>query len=153
MIMKLFFILSSTILMTGKTAIARFSGQTLVVFGRLTNEVLESVGASLNAISRFNMKNNHISAVSTSKKGCIIHTEPVKLAAITINSGTSVAFNLLIHSAKLADYNGDGFTIDPGMLIRSHDYRWLDCCNIIKQCNIISQGVIPNKGCKCFCLN
>lgn len=114
--MKQLIALFCTVTLLCTASVARVSGQ-VVAIGHVTAEVVESVSASSKAITGFSLKNGDINSKSTINGVAVINSETFSLGAITINSGTSVACNLVVHPANLSDNKGNGFTIDPTMNI------------------------------------
>lgn len=86
---------------------ANVRGQ-VVAIGHASAEVVESVSASSKAVTGFNLNNN----VTAIKDHVNFNTEKLNMGSITINSGTNVACNLVLHSATLSDARGNGFAID-----------------------------------------
>lgn len=95
-------------------AVAKVNGQTVAI-GHATAEVVESVSASLQAVTGLNLKNGYGVTESKLIEQGYLNSETFNLGTITINSGTNVACNLVIHPAQLSDTKGNGFTIDPTM--------------------------------------
>jgi hypothetical protein len=91
---------------------AKVSGQ-VVAIGHATAEVVESVSASSKAVTGFNLNNTTNGTALNDKVN--FSTERLNLGSITINSGTNVACNLVIKSARLSDASGNNFMIDPAM--------------------------------------
>lgn len=89
----------------------------VVAIGHATAEVVESICTSSKAVTSFHL-NVNVNTESTIKEAGNLNPATVNLGVITINSGKSVACNLVIQSAKLSDTKGNGFTIDTTMMIK-----------------------------------
>jgi len=88
-------------LILGFSGIKTVNGQAIAI-GHITAEVIESVSASSLAITSLGLNTNSAGIPST-----------VDLGAITVNSGSSIAVNIVVNSASLADAKGNNFTLDP----------------------------------------
>jgi len=80
----------------------------VVAIGHVTAEVVESISASSKAVTTFNLNN--------SDNAGNLNSGIISMGTITLNSGASVACNLVIRSATLKDNKGNGFTIDPTVM-------------------------------------
>ena len=81
-----------------------------VAIGHVSAEVVESVSASSQAITDFNILNDNTAAQT---EGDDYRFEDIDLGKFNINSGEAVACNIVINPANLSDANGNGLTIEP----------------------------------------
>jgi hypothetical protein len=81
-----------------------------VAIGHVSAEVVESVSASSQAITNFNIKNDNTAAQPTEAN---YHFKHINLGKFKINSGEAVACNIVINQADLSDANGNALTIEP----------------------------------------
>ena len=84
-------------------------GQTVAI-GHITAEVIESVSASSNAVTSFEIETpsaTTLLAASTSPT--------VNLGTMTINSGSSATVNVVLKSATVSSVEGSAFTLDPSL--------------------------------------
>ncbi len=72
-----------------------------VAIGHVCAEVIESVSASTQAVTDL--------SIATAGSGA----SKVDLGVMTVDSGSSVAVNVVVKSATLSDSQGNGFTLDP----------------------------------------
>jgi len=130
--MKLLIAILTIFALLCTTMVGKVDGQ-VVVIGHVTAEVVESVSTSSMAVTSFNLKTNNINATSTINEAGNLLSETISLGSITIKSGTSMACNLVIHSANIKDSNGDKFTINPSLTtLGRSDTRRADGTQTIK---------------------
>jgi len=99
-ILSLMFVVVLTLASAG---VRTCNGQTVVI-GHISAEVIESVSASSQAVTNLALNTNSAGTPST-----------VNLGALTVNSGSNVAVNVVVNSASLSDSQGNGFTLDPSV--------------------------------------
>lgn len=81
-----------------------------VAIGHVSAEIVESVSASSQAITDFNIKNDN---TSPQPAGADWHFEHINLGKFKINSGETIACNIMINSAALSDADRNEFTMKP----------------------------------------
>ncbi len=91
----------ATALILGWSGTNLCSGQTVAI-GHICAEVIESISASTQAVT-------DLAIGATSTGGATT----VNLGAMTINSGSNVAVNVVMKQATVTDSVGNGFTLDP----------------------------------------
>jgi hypothetical protein len=84
---------------------AKVNGQ-VVATGRVTAEVVESVGASAKVITGFDLKNSSIEEYGT------LVTADLNLGTITIHSGKDISCNVVMQPAFLVNAMGNGIEIE-----------------------------------------
>lgn len=77
----------------------------VVAVGHISAEVVETVSASSNVTTDFQLGSN--------PQGDISHPESIKLGSIQISSGIGVACNLTLKAAELRDVQGNDFQAEP----------------------------------------
>ena len=82
-----------------------------VAIGHVSAEIIESVSASSNAVSNFELAS--LTVKDTKKMEQNLTSETLKLGMITINSGRDITCNVVVKSASLFDSAGNGFTVAP----------------------------------------
>ena len=90
------------IALTSIFSAVNLNGQTIAV-GHVSAEIIESVSVSSSAVTSFDILNNKVSSSNSS----------VSLGEMRVNSGASVAYNVVLKPATLSNINGSSFTIEP----------------------------------------
>ena len=100
--MKAIFTTLFLIALTSIFSAVNLNGQTIAV-GHVSAEIIESVSVSSSAVTNFDILNNKVSSSNSS----------VSLGEMRVNSGASVAYNVVLKPATLSNINGSSFTIEP----------------------------------------
>ena len=100
--MKAIFTTLFLIALTSIFSAVNLNGQTIAV-GHISAEIIESVSVSSSAVTSFDILNNKVSSSNSS----------VSLGEMRVNSGASVAYNVVLKPATLSNINGSSFTIEP----------------------------------------
>jgi len=100
--MKAIFTTLFLIALTSIFSAVNLNGQTIAV-GHVSAEIIESVSVSSSAVTSFDILNNKVSSSNSS----------VNLGEMKVNSGASVAYNVVLKPATLSNINGSSFTIEP----------------------------------------
>ena len=108
--MKAYLAILLAVTLQSMFAMVNVCAQTVAI-GHASAEVVESVSATSLAITGFDLKNGSNLTAQSEPAGW--NYENVSLGEIKINSGTSIACNVVMKPATLSDTNGNGFTIEP----------------------------------------
>jgi len=90
------------IALTSIFSAVNLNGQTIAV-GHVSAEIIESVSVSSSAVTNFDILNNKASSSNSI----------VNLGEMKVNSGASVAYNVVLKPANLSNFKGSSFTIEP----------------------------------------
>jgi len=88
-----------------------------VAIGHVSAEIVESVSASSQAITGFNLKKGNTQSAVAQSGESNLNYENVNLGKFKINSGSDIACNVILKSATLSDANGNGFIIEPSATV------------------------------------
>lgn len=88
-----------------------------VAIGHVSAEIVESVSASSQAITGFNLKNGNTQNAVAQYEESNLNYENVNLGKFKINSGSDIACNFILKSATLSDGNGNGFILEPSATV------------------------------------
>ena len=116
--MKTLLILIFAAVFTLLFAEPKVSSQTIAI-GHVTAEVIESVSASSNAITSFELATIAESDARQLEQSYLT-SENVNLGAITLHSGKNISCNVVVKTASLIDSEGNGFTLEP--LVNNNSY-------------------------------
>ncbi|MHC1690825.1 MAG: hypothetical protein AB9833_08335 [Bacteroidales bacterium] len=100
--MKAIFTTLFLIALTSIFSAVNLNGQTMAI-GHVSAEIIESVSVSSSAVTSFDIQNSKASSGSYN----------VSLGEMKVNSGTGVAYNVVVKPATLSNINGSSFTIEP----------------------------------------
>ena len=100
--MKAIFTTLFLIALTSIFSAVNLNGQTMAI-GHVSAEIIESVSVSSSAVTSFDILNSNASSGSYN----------VSLGEMKVNSGTGVAYNVVVKPATLSNINGSSFTIEP----------------------------------------
>ena len=84
-----------------------------IAIGHISAEVVESVSASSNMLLNLNLVNVKNGDITVQMSPSQMNTRKVYMGEIALNSGQSIACNVMIKAATLSDEKGNQFTIEP----------------------------------------
>ena len=102
--MKAIFSTLFLIALTSIFSAVNLNGQTVAV-GHVSAEIIESVSVSSLAITNFDIQNNPTSG----------NNPNANLGDVKVNSGTDIAYNVVLKPATLSSINGSSFIIEPSL--------------------------------------
>ncbi len=86
-----------------------------VATGHVSAEIVESVSASAQTVSEFNIKNS-----VNYGKAASVEEAALDLGTMTIYTGKDVIFSFLMQATRLQDLKGNGFGIDPSFSLQNN---------------------------------
>ena len=93
-------------------------GQTVAI-GHVTAEVIESISATSNATTSFELAMIDEGGTQALKEA-YLNSEKIDMGRITLHSANGITCNVVMKSAALSDSEGNGFTLDPSVSNNSY---------------------------------
>ena len=90
-----------------------------VAVGHVTAEVIESISATSNATTSFELAMIAKGGTKALKQA-YLNAEKIDMGKITLNSGDGITCNVVMKSAALSDGEGNGFTLAPSISNNSY---------------------------------